>query len=81
LRSLREGRQTQSLEECLAREFRAGSRIARRSDFIEGVRAAVIDKTGSPRWTPSALSDVSEKDVDSFFLPLGDRELWIAAPN
>ena len=80
LRSLRNARGYQSLEECLAMEFRVALRIARSNDFIEGVRA-VIDKNGAPRWVPAALREVSEKDVDDFFSPLGDGELWVAAVN
>lgn len=76
LRLLRQGRRSRSLEECLTMEFRAAMRICRGKDFIEGVRAAVIDKNGAPRWVPASLSGVSYKDVDGILASLGDRELW-----
>jgi enoyl-CoA hydratase len=43
-------------------------------DFVEGIRAQVIDKDRSPRWEPARLSDVSTAAVDAFFAPL-EREL------
>nr|XP_009764161.1 PREDICTED: 3-hydroxyisobutyryl-CoA hydrolase-like protein 5 isoform X2 [Nicotiana sylvestris] len=52
LRSIREGR-TQTLFECLRREFRITMNILRTvisGDLYEGIRAAIIDKDKSPKF-------------------------------
>ena len=40
------------------------------SDFAEGIRAVLIDKDGSPKWTHANIDEVSTEVVESFFLPL-----------
>jgi enoyl-CoA hydratase len=46
-------------------------------DFVEGIRAVVIDKDNAPRWIPGRLEDVAEADVERHFAGLGDRELGL----
>jgi hypothetical protein len=36
-------------------------------DFIEGVRALIIDKDNAPRWKPSRMDDVTDEMVEAFF--------------
>jgi enoyl-CoA hydratase len=59
-------------------EYRAGSRRVMSADFCEGVRAALIDKDGAPRWNPGQLADVKEADIAGYFASLGGNELPIA---
>jgi enoyl-CoA hydratase len=75
LRALREARELDSLAACFALEFRMVWRFLDNPDFIEGVRAAVIDKDRNPRWNPAVIEDVSDEIVDSYFAPLGIGEL------
>jgi enoyl-CoA hydratase len=56
-RLLRTGR-GQDLETCLAKERALVAQILEGHDFYEGVRAAVIDKDQTPKWTLSRLEDV-----------------------
>ncbi|KAK3736637.1 hypothetical protein QZH41_017024, partial [Actinostola sp. cb2023] len=44
-------------------------------DFFEGIRAVLVDKDNSPKWNPNTLEGVSDEKLDSYFLPLGAREL------
>lgn len=37
-------------------------------------RAALVDKDKAPRWTPAALGDVRDADVDALFAPLPDGQ-------
>ena len=64
-----------SLEEALEQEYRVGLRFLAGPDFREGIRAQVVDKDRDPRWQPASLAEVSRDDVESYFAPLGDREL------
>jgi len=49
-------------------------RVLEAHDFREGVRAALVDKDREPKWQPSSLAAVG--DLDKFFAPLGDDELF-----
>ncbi|PNI08420.1 3-hydroxyisobutyryl-CoA hydrolase [Arthrobacter sp. AFG7.2] len=67
-----------TLDEALAQEYRVGLRFLAAPDFREGIRAQVVDKDRNPRWTPPALADVTQEQVERFFEPLGSRELNLA---
>jgi enoyl-CoA hydratase len=73
-RAVREARQDTALEQSLMREYRFAFRTITLPDFLEGVRARVVDKDNAPRWQPARLADVKESDVDALFAPLGDEE-------
>lgn len=75
LRQLREGRRLESFEDNMRMEFRIGWRKVQSADFLEGVRAVIIDKDNTPVWKPARLEDVSAADVDRYFAPLGPDEL------
>jgi enoyl-CoA hydratase len=72
-RQIRAGRAL-DLKACLAMEYRLARRVIETHDFREGVRAALVDKDRAPKWQPSALAAVD--DVDGFFAPLADDELF-----
>ncbi len=75
LRQLRLGAGCASFAENMAMEYRIGWRKVQSHDFIEGVRAVVVDKDHAPRWHPDRLEDVSPAQVDTYFAPLGTDEL------
>jgi enoyl-CoA hydratase len=75
LRQLREGREADSFEDNMRMEFRIGWRKVQSADFLEGVRAVIIDKDNAPVWAPARFEDVSAADVDRYFAPLGADEL------
>ena len=75
MRQLREGGAMTRFEDNMRMEFRIGSRIVRSSDFIEGVRAVIVDKDNAPKWSPTDLSSVTDADLDSIFAPLGTDDL------
>lgn len=68
-----------SFEEAMVQDFRIVSRICRGHDFYEGVRAVIVDKDNRPQWRPRAADEVSAKDIDAYFAPLGAGELRFEA--
>uniref|UniRef100_A0A8C7FKH0 3-hydroxyisobutyryl-CoA hydrolase n=1 Tax=Oncorhynchus kisutch TaxID=8019 RepID=A0A8C7FKH0_ONCKI len=66
---------TMSLQEVLVMEYRLSQACMKGSDFYEGVRAVLVDKDHSPKWSPSTLKEVSEQSVEDCFSSLGDRDL------
>jgi enoyl-CoA hydratase len=73
LAQMRRGRDW-SFEDCMRAEFRLASRLSRRVDFHEGVRAVIIDKDNKPRWNPGEIATVTEAEIDRCFAPI-DNEL------
>jgi len=74
-RQLSLGLQMQSFEDNMQMEYRIGSRQVHSHDFQEGVRAVIVDKDNAPKWNPASLNDVTDRDLDAVFAPLGDDEL------
>ncbi|AKQ42788.1 enoyl-CoA hydratase [Aurantiacibacter atlanticus] len=60
----------------MALEYRIAARMLMRHDFIEGVRAVLVDKDGAPQWHPSTPEAVTEAMLDAIFAPLPDGEEW-----
>ncbi len=71
-------KQMNTIEDCLALEYRFAHRALIGQDFYEGVRAAVIDKDKNPKWDPSTLETVSPESVAAMLSSLGADE-WTAA--
>jgi enoyl-CoA hydratase len=63
------------LRQTLQVDYRLVCRCLEGHDFCEGVRAALIDKDGNPRWRPARLEDVTPSMVEDYFAPMGDKEL------
>jgi enoyl-CoA hydratase len=63
------------LRQTLQLDCRLACRLLEGHDFAEGVRAALIDKDGRPRWQPGRLEDITSAMVDEVFAPMGADEL------
>jgi enoyl-CoA hydratase len=79
-RQLRLGGQAKTFAENMAMEYRIGARVVQRHDFLEGVRAVIVEKDNAPRWDPPTLEGVSEAMLDSIFAPLASAEEWTPLP-
>ncbi|MGR3494374.1 enoyl-CoA hydratase/isomerase family protein [Citreimonas sp.] len=62
-----------TIRDALATEYRVAHRIIEHGDFLEGVRAALIDKDRSPRWR-YADGRVPDDAVTGMLAPLGADE-------
>ena len=70
LRQLQRGA-SMSLADCFRMELGMAAHSFEQGDFLEGVRATLIDKDNHPRWQPNRIEDVTESMIDAFF-----RERW-----
>jgi len=59
-----------NLKEVFKSELNLSLRCTLFPDFVEGVRALLVDKDKHPRWRPVKLEQVSKNLVDSYFEPL-----------
>ncbi|WP_417600006.1 enoyl-CoA hydratase/isomerase family protein [Pararhodobacter oceanensis] len=64
-----------SLAAALRQEFRWTWRSMDQGDFLEGVRAQIIDKDRNPQWQHPAPDAVSDSDVAAMLAPLGADDL------
>jgi enoyl-CoA hydratase/carnithine racemase len=63
--ALLRGRQM-TLAEAFRMELEIGVRAIEEGDFVEGVRAHLVDKDRRPRWSPASLAEVSGERVRHF---------------
>jgi enoyl-CoA hydratase len=62
-------------------EYRISHHVIRQPDFVEGVRAVIIDKDKAPRWNPATPEAVTDALVDSLFAPLPADKEWTPLPQ
>jgi enoyl-CoA hydratase len=74
---LRRGAAHKTLKEALIVEYRLATRLIRRHDFMEGVRAAIVDKDQSPKWEHASMDAVPDALVQSLFEPLPEGDLQL----
>jgi len=75
LRQLRLGAELPDFAAAMRLEYRLSQRCVGSHDFLEGVRAAVVDKDQAPRWEPATLAEVDDNTVAGFFAPLEEPDL------
>lgn len=68
------------LDEALKLEYRIARRFLTGTEFYEGIRAAIVDKDGKPRWSPATLEEVSGDMVEACFAPLEEGDLDLVNP-
>ncbi|MBL4917832.1 enoyl-CoA hydratase/isomerase family protein [Szabonella alba] len=60
---------------ALEMEYRFTHRAMERADFLEGIRAAIIDRDRNPHWRHAGPMAVPQADIDAMLAPLG-VECW-----
>ncbi len=81
LRLLREGAERESFEDEMRAEYALACRVVQTHDFVEGVRALLIDKDNQPDWKPAVPEAVLDETVDQLFVDLPPEEAWTPFPE
>lgn len=63
LGAVRAARTEDHLRSALDRELRVAEYLMYRGDLTEGIRAQVIDKDRSPRWSPLTVDPATEREI------------------
>ena len=69
LAAVRSAATMESLEDVLVQEYRVSCASLRSHDFVEGIRAQLVDKDRNPQWSPSSIAAVSADEVAQYFTP------------
>ncbi|MEV0321648.1 enoyl-CoA hydratase/isomerase family protein [Streptomyces sp. NPDC050658] len=77
LAALRRARALDTLEQVLEQEYRVVRTAITAPDMVEGIRAQVVDKDRSPRWSPVELTQVTDAEVTRHFTRRDDAGLGL----
>ncbi|HEY5830044.1 MAG: enoyl-CoA hydratase/isomerase family protein [Hyphomicrobiaceae bacterium] len=79
LAAIRNARTLGSLEAALNVEYRLCVRLFEDGEFVEGVRALLVDKDRKPKWSPPSLPELTAELVAAYLAPLpASEELGLA---
>ncbi|MBK5947428.1 enoyl-CoA hydratase [Rhodobacter veldkampii DSM 11550] len=74
---VRGARKLASIRDALDHEFRFTWRACETGDFLEGVRAQIIDKDRQPRWRHAGIEALDAAEVARMLEPLGrEAAIW-----
>jgi enoyl-CoA hydratase len=76
LRLLYDGARVQDFGHEMRQEYAVATRVVQRHDFVEGVRALLVDKDNRPRWEPPTPEGVTQHLIDTIFAPMPEGEEW-----
>jgi enoyl-CoA hydratase len=75
LRNLHEAASFRRVEDSFHQDYRIALACIAGHDFIEGIRAAIVDKDRNPLWQPENIEAVTAEIVDRHFESVGALEL------
>jgi enoyl-CoA hydratase len=75
LRNIRSALSFDHVEQSFQQDYRISLACVAGHDFIEGIRAAIVDKDRNPVWRPDTLEGVTPDIVERHFRPVGELEL------
>jgi enoyl-CoA hydratase len=75
LRNIRSAVSFARVEQSFQQDYRIALACIAGHDFIEGIRATIVDKDRNPAWRPDKLADVTTEIVDRHFRSIGALEL------
>jgi enoyl-CoA hydratase/carnithine racemase len=70
-----------NIRRALEQEYRYTYRAAEQGEFLEGIRAAIIDKDRQPKWRHAGITKVTLPDITTMLMPLPKGSLnWEETP-
>ncbi len=72
---IRRARGFDAIEPALEQEFRFTARSTERGDFLEGIRAMIVERDRAPRWRHASVEAVPPAEVCAMLRPLGKSAL------
>ena len=72
LELVRRARAFDAIEPALEQEFRFTARSTERGDFLEGIRAAIVERDRAPRWCHADPEAVTSMEVSEMLRPLAE---------
>jgi enoyl-CoA hydratase len=75
LRNIRSAAAFKKVEESFQQDYRIALACIAGHDFLEGIRATIVDKDRNPRWRPDKIEAVTPDIVDHHFRSVGKLEL------
>jgi enoyl-CoA hydratase len=76
LRIIYDGALVQDFAHEMRQEYAVATRVVQRHDFVEGVRALLVDKDNQPTWDPPTADAVTDHMIDQIFAPMPPAEEW-----
>ncbi|MAM61183.1 enoyl-CoA hydratase/isomerase family protein [Maritimibacter sp. UBA3975] len=77
LANIARARNAESVRQVLVYEFEYTYRAMEHGDFLEGIRAQIIDRDRNPNWRHASIEEVPEADIARMRAPLGDAALTL----
>jgi len=79
LEAIRRASRMDTLGQVLEQDLTLGRAFAGSPDFVEGVRALLVDRDNAPRWRHASLEEVDPAEVAELFI--GGRRTAVATPG
>ena len=76
LRLLSDGAKMHDFADEMRQEYAVATRVVQRHDFVEGVRAVLVDKDNLPHWDPTTPEQITDHMIDTIFAPMPEGEEW-----
>ncbi len=61
--------ENKNLKEVLQMDLVMALHCVYKSDFLEGVRALLVEKDNSPKWNPSSFDQIKDSAIQEYFTP------------
>lgn len=72
---LKRAKADRTIENALTQEYRFTHRSVEHGDFVEGIRAMIVEKDRAPKWKHESLAMVAVDEVAQMLTDLGEEEL------